>query len=192
MRIAIGQLWQETNTFNPVPTTRADFEQFGVLRGTRLVEQMAHTNELGGFIQSLRAWPEKPEIVGLVRLPAWPNGKATHETFQWLRQEVIGALRQQLPVDAVLLALHGAMVADGAPDVEGEVLQAVRQLVGREVPVVATLDLHVNVTRGMVEAADTLVLYHTYPHVDIVETGERATAVLRRILVDGARPVMAF
>jgi microcystin degradation protein MlrC len=192
MRIAIGQLWQETNTFNPLLTTRADFEQFGVLRGARLVEEMAHTNELGGFIQSLRAWPERPEIVGLARLPAWPSGKATHETFQWLRHEVVGALRQQLPVDAVLLALHGAMVADGAPDVEGEVLQAVRQLVGPEVPVVSTLDLHVNVTRRMVEAADVLVLYHTYPHVDIVETGERAASVLRRILVDGARPIMAF
>ena len=64
MRIAIGQLWQETNTFNPLPTTRADFEQFGVLRGAELVERMADTNELGGFIQALRAWPERPEIVG--------------------------------------------------------------------------------------------------------------------------------
>src|SRR5262245_42368057 len=123
MRIAIGQLWQETNTFNPVPTTRADFEQFGVLRGAALVEQMAHTSELGGFIQSLGAWPERPDIVGLARLSAWPSGKATRETFHWLRQEVVEALQQQLPVDAVLLALHGAMVADGAPDVEGEVLQ---------------------------------------------------------------------
>ena len=69
MRIAIGQLWQETNTFNPLPTTRADFEAFGITRGAELVERMADTNELGGFIQSLRAWPEQPEIVGLVRLP---------------------------------------------------------------------------------------------------------------------------
>ena len=68
MRIAIGQLWQETNTFNPLPTTRQDFEHFGVIRGVELIERMADTNELGGFIQSLRAWPERPEIVGLVRL----------------------------------------------------------------------------------------------------------------------------
>ncbi|HVX59663.1 MAG TPA: M81 family metallopeptidase, partial [Pirellulales bacterium] len=64
MRIALGQLWQETNTFNPLPTTRADFEQFGVLRGQAMIEQMADTNELGAFIQSLRAWPEQPELVG--------------------------------------------------------------------------------------------------------------------------------
>src|SRR6266480_974331 len=102
MRIAIGQLWQETNTFNPLPTTRAEFEQFGVLRGREMLERMADTNELGGFIQSLRAWPERPEIVGLVRLPAWPSGMATYETFLWLRQEVTESLAAQMPVDAVL------------------------------------------------------------------------------------------
>ncbi len=158
MRIAIGQLWQETNTFNPLPTTRIDFEQFGIVRGAELVERMADTNELGGFIQSLRRWPEQPEIVGLVRLPAWPGGAATAETFTWLRQEMIDALRRALPVDAVLLALHGALVADGAPDVEGEVLQALRDLLGPDVPLVATLDLHANITERMVRAADALVL----------------------------------
>src|SRR5439155_14918167 len=108
MRIAIGQLWQETNTFNPLPTTRADFEHFGVVRGAELVERMADTNELGGFIQSLRVWPERPEIVGLVRLPAWPAGMATRDTFDWLHEELVGALHDALPVDAVLLALHGS------------------------------------------------------------------------------------
>src|SRR4051812_25455086 len=150
MRIAIGQLWQETNTFNPWPTTRQEFEQFGVLRGADVIEQMADTNELGGFIQSLRTWPERPEIVGLVRLPAWPGGAATHETITWLREEFVHALRSALPVDAVLLALHGALVADGAPDVEGEILGALRQLIGPDMPLVATLDLHANVTERMV------------------------------------------
>lgn len=192
MRIAIGQLWQETNTFNPLPTTRADFEQFGIVRGPELLERMADTNELGGFIQSLRSWPEKPDILGMVRLPAWPSGTATAETFSWLRQELVDALRQQLPVDAVLLALHGALVADEFPDVEGEVLTALRELVGPAVPLVVTLDLHTNITERMVRAADALVLFHTAPHIDVFETGRRGAAVLRRILVDGAKPVAAF
>ncbi len=192
MRIAIGQLWQETNTFNPLPTTRADFEQFGVLRGDELVEKMADTNEPGGFIQSLRAWPERPEIVGLARLPAWPAGVVTHDTFLWLRQELTEALGRAMPVDAVLLALHGSMVAEGVPDVEGEVLQAVRGMIGPGIPLVATLDLHANVTQKMVDSADALVLYHTAPHVDVFETGQRGAAVLRCILVDGARPLTAF
>jgi microcystin degradation protein MlrC len=191
MRIAVGQLWQETNTFNPLPTRRVDFDQFGVLPGDELIERMAETNELGGFIQSLRAWPERPEIVGLVRLPAWPGGMVTTETFDWIQSEFIAAARGALPLDGVLLALHGAMVADGHPDVEGEVLEAVRQVIG-EIPLVVTLDLHANVTQKMVESADALVLFHTAPHIDVFETGQRGAALLRRILVDGARPVTAF
>jgi len=192
MRIAIGQLWQETNTFNPLPTTQADFEAFGVLRGADLLEQMADTNELGGFIQSLRRWPERPEIVPLVRLPAWPSGRGTSETFDWLLDELVTALQAALPVDAVLLALHGAMAADGHPDVEGEILQALRGIVGPGIPIVATLDLHANMTREMVEASDALVLYHTAPHIDVFETGQRGAKVLSRILLEGAKPVTAF
>jgi microcystin degradation protein MlrC len=192
MRIAVGQLWQESNTFNLIPTTRTDFEHFGIVRGSELVEQMADTNELGGFIQSLRCWPEQPEIVGLVRLPAWPSGAATFDTFTWIRQEMTDALRRALPVDAVLLALHGALVAEQTPDVEGEVLHAFRQIIGPSVPLVATLDLHANITQCLVRCADALVLYHTAPHIDVFETGQRGAAVLRRILVDGVRPVTAF
>ncbi len=192
MRIAVGQLWQETNTFNPLPTTRQDFQHLGLYRGAEMVERMADTNELGGFIGSLRAWPERPGIVGLVRLPAWPGGSATRETFAWLRQEMLDSLAAAGRVDAVLLALHGALAAEGAPDVEGEVLEGVRGLVGPGVPVVATLDLHANVTAKMVRNADALVLYHTAPHVDVPDTGRRGAAVLRRILVDGAKPVTAF
>lgn len=117
---------------------------------------------------------------------------ATAETFAWLLDEMDAALATAGPVDAVLLALHGAMVAEDAPDVEGELLQRVRRQVGPAVPVVATLDLHANVTRRMVETADALVLYHTAPHIDVFETGERGAALLRRMLFDGARPVTAY
>ncbi|HZU38791.1 MAG TPA: M81 family metallopeptidase, partial [Gemmataceae bacterium] len=192
MRIAIGQLWQETNTLNTIPTTAQDFEDFGLLRGPALVEGMSNTNELGGFIQALHNWPEQPEIVGLVRLAAWPGGRATAGTFRWLRDEMLGTLTAQMPVDAILLALHGSLAADGTDDVEGEVLDAVRQVGGAAVPVVATLDLHANVTQRMVEAADALVLYHTIPHIDLFDTGQRAARLLRRILIDGARPVTAW
>src|SRR3954447_11302804 len=106
MRIAIAQLWQESNTFNPIRTTRADFEAFGILRGGELVAEMGQTNELGGFIQSLRRWPEQPEVVGLVRLPAWPSGTATAETFHWLRDELVESVTRALPIDGLLLALH--------------------------------------------------------------------------------------
>lgn len=192
MRIAIGQVWQETNSFNPLATTRLDFEQFGLCRGAELVERMATTNELGGFIQSLHEWPERPETVGLVRLPAWPSGPATEETFDWVREEFLTAVERAMPFDAMLLALHGAMAAERHPDVEGELLTAIRKRMDRAIPIVATLDLHANVTNEMVAHADVLVPYHTMPHIDIFETGQRAAAVLRRIMFEGAKPVTAF
>lgn len=192
MRIAIGQLWQETNTFNPIATTQRDFEPFGELRGDELIERMQNTNELGGFIQSLRKWKTPVEMVGLVRLGAWPSGLATSETFEWLRDKMIAAVTQADQVDALLLALHGSMSADQHPDVEGEILTAIRKVVGPKLPIVATLDLHANITRAMVEATDALVLFHTAPHVDVFETGIRGARVLERILIEGARPVTAF
>lgn len=192
MRIAIGQQWQETNTFNPLPSTRENFEQFGVSRGEEMLRQMATTNEVGGFLQGIAAWPERSELVGLVRLPAWPSGRATRETFTWLRDELVESLRKAMPVDGVLLSLHGAMVADGYPDVEGEILREFRAVIGGKIPLVATLDLHANVTELMVRNADALVLYHTAPHIDILETGRRAADLMARILFHGARPVTAW
>lgn len=192
MRIALGQLWQETNTLNPVPTTREDFEHFGVYRGRKFLEQMAESNDPGGFIQTLRGWPESPELVGLVRLAAWPSGSLTAATFEWCCYEMMTALTRATSLDGVLLALHGAMAAEGHPDVEGEVLQAVREVVGPNVPIVATLDLHVNLTQPMIDAADALVLYHTMPHIDIYETGQRAARIMRSILIDGVRPTTGY
>ncbi len=192
MRIALGQLWQETNTFNPLQTTRADFEAFGALRGETMLREMSQTNELGGMIQALRAWPTPPELVGLVRLPAWPAGLLTAETFDWIKQELLDSLRAAGQVDAVLLALHGSLVGDRHPDVEGEILQAVRELIGPGVPLVATLDLHAFVTPAMIAAADALVLFHTIPHVDVQSTGRRSAEVLRKILLAGAKPTIAW
>jgi microcystin degradation protein MlrC len=125
-------------------------------------------------------------------LPAWPSGLATAETYDWLRDEVLTAIQQAGKCDALLLALHGAMSAEDHPDVEGEILASIRQEIGRELPIVATLDLHANVTQQMVAHADVLVPYHTMPHVDIFDTGRRGASVLRRVLIEGERPTTAF
>ncbi len=192
MRIAIGQLWQETNTLNPLPTTLADFEAFGIYQGDELLDRFSETNELGGFIQSLRAWPEKPEIVGLMRFAAWPSGPVASAMFDMLIPRMLDALEKQGRVDAVLLALHGSMVADSEPDVEGHLLKKVRERIGPKTPLVATLDLHANVTKRMVDSADVLTLYHTAPHVDVMSTGKRGARALRKLLIDGIKPVTAF
>ncbi|MBI2808505.1 MAG: M81 family metallopeptidase [Planctomycetes bacterium] len=192
MRIAIGQLWQESNTLNPLPTTCADFEAFGIFQGADLIERFAETNELGGFIQSLQAWPERKEIVGLMRFAAWPGGPVDTTTFNMLMDRMIDTLQSAGKVDAVLLALHGSMVAECEPDVEGYLLQRVRELVGPAIPVVGTLDLHANITQRMVDNAECLVLYHTAPHVDVMSTGRRGAKALRKILIEGRKPVTSF
>jgi microcystin degradation protein MlrC len=192
MRIAIGQLCQESNTFNPIPTARDDFAAFGIYAGGELIERMTETNELGGFIQELRSWPDQPEIVGLARFWAWPSGPLTSEAFAWLLAEMGAALVRAGPIDAILLSLHGALLAEHEPDVSGFLLAQWRHMIGPRMPLVATLDLHANITPRMVRAADALVLFHTTPHIDVLQTGRRAARVLRRILVDGVRPVTAF
>lgn len=191
MRIAIGQLMQETNTLNPLVTTRRNFDQFGVMRGQEILDKLHDTNEIGGFIQSLRAWPRPPEIIGLARLFAWPTGLAEPDVTDWIRDEFVAPLRRALPVDGVLLALHGAMAGSACPDVEGMLLAACREVIGPKIPLVATLDLHANITQEMLRQADALVLFLTAPHIDVFETGVRGAGVLRKILLEGAKPAMA-
>jgi microcystin degradation protein MlrC len=130
MRIAIGQLWQESNTLNPLPTTIADFEAFGICQGAAILERFAETNELGGFIQSLRAWPDRPEVVGMTRFAAWPSGPVDAKTFDVLVERMLNAFADAGKVDAVLLALHGSMVAECEPDVEGHLLEQMRKALG--------------------------------------------------------------
>src|SRR5262249_17351308 len=148
----------------------------GIYEGNEIIERFAHTNELGGFIQSLRAWPKPPELVGLARYAAWPSGLVTAEMFKVIMDGMHAALKKAGKVDALLLALHGAMVAECEPDMEGELLRRMRQEVGPNIPIVATLDLHTNITRKMVDNADVLVLFHTAPHIDVTSTGKRGAA----------------
>src|SRR4051812_9098226 len=103
----------------------AGFHDFGLHEGPDLLARHADTNELGGFIQELRGWPEAPEIVPLVRLAAWPSGSLTAEALDELVRRMVGALQAAGHVDAMLLALHGALVAEGEPDVSGLMLQRV-------------------------------------------------------------------
>src|SRR5207237_357755 len=112
--------------------------------------------------------------------------------FKHLMDRMLDALQRAGHVDAVLLALHGSLVSECEPDVEGYLLQRVRELTGPNLPLVATLDLHANVTQRMVENADVLTLYHTAPHIDVMGTGKRGAAALRRILFEGAKPITAF
>jgi microcystin degradation protein MlrC len=114
------------------------------------------------------------------------------DVFAALLDELLDRLRGAGPVDGVLLVLHGAMAAEGAEDGTGEVLRAFRAAIGPGLPLVATLDLHANVTEQMARHATALVGYHTAPHIDLYETGARAAELLHKVIAGRARPVTAL
>jgi len=190
-RIGIIQILQETNYFNPILTVRQDYENFGVGRGREVLTKYGNVGELDGFIQGLKKWPEPVQPVGVLRLQAWSGGPAARGTTRWFKQLVTEQLGKAKRLDGLLVALHGAMMGEGEPDMEGLLLETIRGVVGPDLPVVATLDLHAYVTPRMIRHASVLVGYHTFPHVDQPETGARAAAVLWR-LFGGARPGSAL
>jgi microcystin degradation protein MlrC len=189
MRIAVGQLWQETNTFNRNATTLGAFENWGVAVGPEVLQRFGETGELGGFVAGIGEWPRPPELFGLARFLCWPYGRVDRDAWRAIQETFSKHLVQGGTVDGVLISLHGAMAAEGEDDVSGRLLELIRNAIGPETPLVASLDLHANITRRMMAQADLLVGYHTQPHVDQFETGVRAARGLRSILDCGQHAV---
>lgn len=188
MTIAIGSLVQESNTFSPVPTCYADFSP--VFGHAALERHSGRLTEMGGFIDVLRKSRRRIEPV----CAGWAitAGRVRRSDFRRLTGDFVKALSSVRPPNALLLALHGALAAEGCDDADGHVLSLARQVVGPRVPIVVTLDLHANVTRRMVEQATAILGYRTYPHVDLYETGVRAAQMALSILDAGSPPLMGF
>ncbi|MGE8614960.1 MAG: M81 family metallopeptidase [Achromobacter veterisilvae] len=168
MRVFTGSLATETNTFAPLPTSRDDFADRGYFpAGTHPPEMTIFSGPLWAARQrgAQHGW----EVIEGMAAGAQPSGTTTRHAYESLRDELLRDLRQALPVDMVVLGLHGAMVADGYEDCEGDLLARVRGIVGRGVVVGAELDPHCHLSDAMVANADILVAYKEYPHTDIRE-----------------------
>src|SRR5439155_1806573 len=190
-RIAIGGFQHETNTFAPSRADYAAFEAGGGWPGAQYGEPIFAAVEganipAAGAIQALRA--QGHSLIGTAWAAASPSAHVTREAFERIAGELTSNLKAALPLEGVYLDLHGAMVAETFDDGEGEILRRVREVVGTRVPVVASLDLHANVTRAMTAQADALVAYRTYPHVDMADTGARAARLLDQMVRTGTRP----
>jgi microcystin degradation protein MlrC len=176
MRVGIAGVWHETNTYSARSTSLADFEALEFLRGTEVIDMHAGTGTVvGGMIAALDF-----DIVPLATAGAWPGGRVTRDALDAIFERLHDELARTR-VDALLLDLHGAMVAEGIDDVELETLRLVRGVLG-DVPLVAVHDLHGNPSPAMVELCDAFVAYDTYPHVDMRERGAEAANLLARIL----------
>lgn len=190
MRIAIGGISHETNTFSTLPTDLSLFERRGVHASEALIPAFVGTKTIvGGFLDGARS--EGFEAVPTLLAEAAPSGTVTAEAFDRLTALLAEGLREAGPIDGVLLELHGAMVAENARDGDAEILRRVRDVVG-SIPIVGVLDLHANISDGMVALADALVGYDTYPHVDMYERGLEAAALITRIVRGGLRTARAL
>src|SRR3982075_2813048 len=194
-RIAVGGFLHETNTFAPTKAVYDAFVHGGgwppMSQGATLLEKMRDVNVgMAGFVPA--AETEGWELVPTIWCAASPSAHVTKDAYEGCAQAIVDGIKAAGAIDAVYLDLHGAMVAEHLDDGEGEILARVRQVIGKELPLVVSLDLHANVTPEMVEHADALIAYRTYPHIDMADTGRAAAKHLALLLRTKQRFAKAF
>src|SRR5205823_666797 len=194
-RIAVGGFLHETNTFAPTKATYADFVHGGgwpaMALGSGVLKTMRNINVgLAGFIATAQA--EGWELAPTIACAASPCAHVTKDAYERIAKVLIEGIAAAGTIDAVYLDLHGAMVTEHLDDGEGEILARVREVIGKDLPLVASLDLHANVTPKMIEHADALIAYRTYPHVDMADTGRAAANHLALLLRSTQKFARAF
>ena len=196
-RIAIAGFQHETNSFAPKPTDYDDFRRAdswpGLTRGEDIFPVFDGVNlPIGGFIAEARG---RHDLRPVLWAAATPGGPVTRDAYDRIAAEIvdgIAALHGAEGLDAVYLDLHGAMVSEDEQDGEGALLRRLRLLLGPGVPIVASLDLHANITEEMFVYSDFLVAYRTYPHVDMAATGARAARALDAMFARSLKPQKAM
>ena len=190
MKLFTAALGTETNTFSPIPTSLANFSDFYLLRpgevGDSPLEFAAPL-----WVARQRASASDWEVVEGTCAFALPAGATIGQDYERLRDEILQQLADALPVDAVALGMHGAMVADGYPDCEGDMLRRVRDLVGDDVVIGLEIDPHCHLTELMVNSADVIVIFKEYPHTDFVERAEELLDILERCVNGQVKPRMS-
>ena len=191
MKLFLAMMSHETNTFSNVPTDRGQFEARNLHYGGEILETFRGTGTcLGGMIDA--AERHGARLIPSVAASASPAGLVTKDIYGHVKERLLADLRAAGHLDGVLLDLHGAMVTEGHDDGEGDLIQAVRAVVGSTVPIAVTLDFHGNLSGDMVRGAELLHGYKTYPHVDMAERGMEATARLLEVIAGRIRPTAAL
>ena len=190
-RVLVGGIWHETNSFSPVPTDLAAFRRYLYLEGEAVISGSRGTNtEIGGMIAA--APGSGLELIPSIYIGAAPSGMVSREVIDLLIARLTADIEANGPLDGVLLALHGAMVAEGIDQADAFVVQAVSDLVGPDLPLVCTIDFHANVEQALVDPADVLIAYKTLPHVDMGARGEDAARIIAELIATGRKPHKVF
>ncbi len=189
-KIFTACLGTETNTFASIPTGQQLFED------TCLFRKASYGKNVPMFGAPLAVWKQRADAKGWQAVEslcafAMPAGKTVKKVYEGFRDEIVADLKAAMPVDAVFLSMHGAMVAEGYDDCESDLLAAVRKVVGPDVPVGVELDLHCNIGAGTMRDATVLVLFKEYPHVDVSERAEDLFTVMEGAIEGRTKPVMA-
>ncbi len=191
MRIALINIGQETNDFNPLPTTLADYRSFGLYEGPEILAKMRGLGEVGGYLEAVEESGLAIETIPIIRGWASAAGRLDTETRLFLEDKIRAGLAAAGRIDGLAIQLHGACSAEGMDDVEGAQLALCRAILGPDIPIVLSLDHHANVTRQMVANANAIVGHRTQPH-EPFDTGKRAAEILIRLLQGEIRPVVAW
>ncbi|HYS12150.1 MAG TPA: M81 family metallopeptidase [Burkholderiaceae bacterium] len=188
MKIVAARLNHETNTFSPVPTPLESFGPDGPTFGAAAYQAARGTRTgLGAFIEAAEARGDRLTVA--VSATANPSGRVDDAAYEQLTGAICAAVREGC--DAIMLDLHGAMVAQSIDDGEGELLRRLRTI-APDTPLAVALDLHGNITQAMVKHADVIVGFKTYPHIDMFETGAHAARLLFEAIDHGRKPALAW
>jgi microcystin degradation protein MlrC len=186
-RVLTGRFMHETNTFSVQKTDMALWRRRDFHLGNEIPAAFRNTRSaLGATFEAAEkfGWT----LIHPVSANANPSGIVTDAAFEEIGGLILAAAEQQRPIDGILLHLHGAMVVDSHEDGEGELLAQLRRLVGPDVPIVVTLDLHANVTQRMADNASALIAFRTYPHIDMYERAWQGAELLERAMRGAIRP----
>lgn len=188
MKLFMASLATETNSFSPIPTGWSGFRE-------HLHTKEASRGGAGLYAAAVTVWRQRAEALGWevvegLSTYAQPAGPTVREVYETMRADILADLTAAMPVDVVLLSMHGAMIAEGYDDCEGDLLTRVRQIVGPEAKVGLEIDPHCHLTEAMLESATAIICYKEYPHIDVSERADELFTLCADAAAGRTNPVM--
>ena len=186
--IAIGGILTECNEFSINLMTKENFERYEYYEGNEILN--LKSGVVGGMLNALNG--SSFNVSPTVFASCSPGGIIEDKCYFDIKEKILNGIKNMKQLKAVLLPLHGAAVTESIGDLEGDLISSIREIIGSDIPIVVTLDLHAHVTQEMIENSTAILAWEQYPHLDPYETGVRGSKLLREILEKNIKPTMYF